>query len=98
VDGEVPNAADDFGVSLVGNKAAFGIGNPDTTISTTSAVNDGLWHHVTATRDSVGGAMNLYFDGALQATTTGPQGAKAAPPALRIGSLQTGVAGGFFFR
>jgi len=40
--------------------------------------------------------MNLYFDGALQATTTGPQGAKAAPPALRIGSLQTGVAGGFF--
>jgi hypothetical protein len=96
VDGEMPNAVDDFGVSLVGNKAAFGVGNPDTTISTSSAVNDGLWHHVTATRDSVSGAMNLYLDGALQATTIGPAGTKAAPPMLRIGSLQTGVAGGFF--
>jgi hypothetical protein len=96
VDGEVPGAANDFGVSLVGNKAAFGVGNSDTTITTTSAVNDGTWHHVTATRDSVSGAMNLYLDGAMQATTTGPQGTRAAPPILRIGSLQTGVAGGFF--
>jgi hypothetical protein len=96
IDGEVPNAADDFGISLVGNKAAFGVGNPDTTISTSSAVNDGLWHHVAATRDSVSGAMDLYLDGTLQATATGPLGAKAAPPMLRIGSLQTGVAGGFF--
>ena len=96
VDGEVPGAADDFGISLLGNNAAFGVGNPDTTISTTTAVNDGNWHHVAATRDSVSGAMNLYLDGALQATTTGPQGTKAAPTALRIGSLQTGVTGGFF--
>ena len=96
VDGEVPNVADDFGVSLAGGKVAFGVGNPDTTILTSSSVNDGLWHHVTATRNSVSGLMSLYLDGILQASTTGPQGTKAAPDNLRIGSLQTGVAGGFF--
>jgi PA14 domain-containing protein/concanavalin A-like lectin/glucanase superfamily protein/glycosyl hydrolase family 127 (putative beta-L-arabinofuranosidase)/glycosyl hydrolase family 2/beta-L-arabinofuranosidase (glycosyl hydrolase family 127)/3-keto-disaccharide hydrolase/putative Ig domain-containing protein len=96
VDGEVPNVANDFGVSLVGSKVAFGVGNPDTTILTSASVNDGLWHHVTATRDSISGEMDLYLDGTLQATTIGPQGTRAAPPMLRIGSVQTGVAGGFF--
>jgi hypothetical protein len=95
VDGEMPGVADDFGISLVGSKAAFGVGNPDTTIFTTGSVNDGAWHHVTATRDSVSGQMNLYLDGALQATTTGPTGSKTAPTNLRIGSIQTGVSGGF---
>ncbi len=97
VDGEMPGVANDFGTSLIGTKAAFGVGNPDTTITTTSAVNDGQWHHIAATRDSVGGQMQLLVDGALEATTTGPTGSKASPPNLRVGSLQTGVAGGFFF-
>lgn len=96
VDGEMPGGVDDFGVSLVGNKAAFGVGNPDTTIYTTSAVNDDQWHHVTATRDSVSGLMNLYLDGSLQSSGNGPTGSKTAPPNLRIGSLQTGVSGSFF--
>ena len=95
VDGEVAGVADDFGISLVGSKAAFGVGNPDTTILTTSSINDGTWHHLTATRDSVSGQMNLYVDGVWQAGAVGPTGTKASPPNLRIGSLQTGVAGGF---
>lgn len=96
VDGEVGGVTDDFGISLVGNKAAFGVGNPDTTIYTTEAINDGQWHHVAVTRDSVTGQMALYLDGVLEASANGPTGTKAAPPDLRIGSLQTGVAGGFF--
>jgi hypothetical protein len=44
VDGEVAGGMDDFGISLAGNGAAFGVGNPDTTITSTSAVNDGQWH------------------------------------------------------
>jgi hypothetical protein len=95
VDGEVAGVADDFGISLVGNKAAFGVGNPDTTIVTASAINDGAWHHIAATRDSASGQMNLYVDGVWQAGAVGPAGTKASPPNLRIGSLQTGVAGGF---
>jgi O-glycosyl hydrolase len=96
VDGEVSGTVDDFGVALVGGRAALGIGNPDTTITSTGSVNDGQWHHVAATRDAVSGVMQLFIDGALQAATNGPTGTKAAPPFLRIGSIQQGYAGGFF--
>jgi Concanavalin A-like lectin/glucanases superfamily/Beta-L-arabinofuranosidase, GH127 middle domain/Beta-L-arabinofuranosidase, GH127 catalytic domain/3-keto-disaccharide hydrolase/Putative Ig domain len=95
VDGEVAGVKNDFGITLVGNTAAFGVGNPDTTIYTTNSINDGYWHHVSATRDSVSGQMRLYLDGNLQATGPGPPGTRTAPPSLRIGSVQTGVAGGF---
>ena len=96
VDGEVAGVTDDFGVALSGNNAAFGVGRPDTTIHSVNPINDGLWHHVAATRDSASGLMNLYLDGLWESGTNGPVGTKAAPPSLRIGSLQTGVAGGFF--
>lgn len=96
VDGEVNGTVDDFGVALVGGKVALGIGNPDTTIVSTNAVNDGQWHHVAATRDDISGQMLIYVDGSLQAATNGPTGTRSAPPALRIGSIQAGYAGGFF--
>jgi len=95
VDGEMAGVVNDFGLTLIGTNAAFGIGNPDTTITTTNAINDGAWHHVTATRDAGSGQMNLYLDGSLQATTTGPTGTKGASTNLRIGALRTLVAGTF---
>ena len=95
VDGEMGGVADDFGLTLIGANAAFGVGNPDTTIVTTNAVNDGSWHHVTATRDYASGQMNLYLDGSLQATTNGPTGTKGASTNLRIGALRTLIAGTF---
>jgi hypothetical protein len=95
VDGEMPGQVDDFGVSLVGNKAAFGVGNPDSTIFSTSAINDGNWHHVAATRNAVTGQMKLYCDGVLQASTNGPTGTKSAASNLKIGALQTLVSGSF---
>ena len=91
VDGEVANVANDFGVSLVGAQAAFGVGNADTTIKSTSNINNGAWHRVAVTRNSSSGAMILYFDGVQQATATGPTGTKNAPANLRIGSLQTNI-------
>lgn len=96
VDGEVAHTTNDFGVSLVGANVALGVGNPDTTIKSTNAVNDGNWHHVAATRDAVSGRMLIYVDGTLQASGLGPIGTRATPPSLRIGSLQTGFTGGFF--
>jgi hypothetical protein len=95
VDGEMASVVNDFGITLIGTNAAFGVGNPDTTIYTTSGISDGAWHHVTATRDATSGQMNLYRDGNLQATTTGPTGTKAASTNLRIGALRTLVAGTF---
>jgi hypothetical protein len=95
VDGEMANVVNDFGITLIGNTAAFGVGNPDTTIATTNAINDGVWHHVTATRDGNSGQMSLFLDGNLQATAAGPAGIKADSSNLRIGALRTLVAGDF---
>ncbi len=95
VDGEMAGVVNDFGITLVGTNAAFGVGNPDTTITTTSSINDGAWHHIAATRDATSGQMNLYRDGVLQATTTGPTGTRGASTNLRIGALRTLVAGDF---
>ncbi|HTR42226.1 MAG TPA: LamG-like jellyroll fold domain-containing protein [Pseudomonadales bacterium] len=94
VDGDVSGTADDFGVSLLGNQAAFGVGNPDTTITSTSAINDGQWHHITATRSAYTGQMQLYVDGTLQATAVGPYGPKIASPSLCLGAINSG--GGYF--
>jgi hypothetical protein len=58
------------------------------------AVNDGTWHHVVATRDSATGATQVYVDGALNASGTGPAG-KLDSPQIRIGDVVGG--GGTFF-
>ncbi len=94
VDGSVSGTADDFGVSLLGNVAAFGVGNPDTTITSTTAINDGKWHHIAATRSAYSGQLQLYVDGVLQASGVGPFGPKTAPPELCLGAIQSG--GGYF--
>ena len=95
VDGEVGGMTTDFGTALVGGNFALGVGQPDTTVTSTNAINDGNWHHVAGTWNLLSGAMNVYVDGVLSARGTGPTGARAAPPSLRIGSIQTGVGGGF---
>jgi uncharacterized repeat protein (TIGR03806 family) len=95
VDGDVAGASSDFGTSLVGNKFAFGVGNPNTTITSTTSVNDGVWHHLAATRDNGSGQMNLYVDGVLQATANGPTEPRLAATVLRIGAIQSGGSGSF---
>jgi hypothetical protein len=90
VDGEVGGVTNDFGTALVGGNFAFGVGNPDVTITSTTTVNDGNWHHVAATRVMSTGAINIYVDGNLEASGTGNTNALTGPPGLTIGSLQTG--------
>src|SRR5262249_31149669 len=58
-------------------------------------INDGSWHHVAATRRAADGQMRIFVDGSLQTTGSGPTAPRAAAPSLRIGSIQTGSAGGF---
>jgi hypothetical protein len=94
VDGDVSGTTGDFGVALVGAKAGFGIGNPDTTLASVKSINDNLWHQIVATRDAGSGAMNLFVDGKLDSSLTGPTGPRTNPPALHIGSILSG--GGFF--
>jgi hypothetical protein len=91
VDGEVGGVQNDFGVALVGAKVGFGVGNPDTTLTSVKSVNDNVWHQVIVTHDAGTGAMTIYIDGALDSSLTGPTGARTTPSNLRFGSLLTGV-------
>ena len=68
VDAEYPGVTNDFGVTLVGSKIAFGVGNPDYTIFSTSDVNTGQWVHVAATRNATSGLMELYINGVLESS------------------------------
>jgi hypothetical protein len=90
VDAEVGGATTDFGTSLLNNKVAFGVGQSDTTIQSQSSINTGSWTHVAVTRNSSSGSMQIYINGALEASGTGPTGSRSAPNAIAIGSLLNG--------
>jgi hypothetical protein len=93
VDGEVSGGAADWGTSVVSGKFVFGVGSPggDVSVTSSTSVNDGQWHHVAATRDTASGAMQVYVDGVLRGSGVGPTGARTAPASLRIGGILTGV-------
>ncbi len=87
IDGEMPNSVNDFGTVIRGNKFGFGIGNPDTTISSISDINDGKWHHCAAARDNTSGKMSIYIDGQLENETSGPTGKRDSTQTLSIGKI-----------
>jgi Concanavalin A-like lectin/glucanases superfamily len=91
VDGECPGVTDDFGTALVGDRFAFGVGRPDTTIQSTTPINDGRWHHVAAVRVRATGALQVFVDGKREAEGTGGKQALTAPTQLTIGQIQTGL-------
>jgi hypothetical protein len=91
VDAEVGGSTSDFGTSLLNGKLAFGVGNPDVTIQSTTTINNGTWYHVAATWDGTTGTMKLYINGVQEATTSGATGTRSAPPGIRIGSIQTAI-------
>lgn len=94
VDGNSSGVANDCGTALLGNKFAFGVGNPDTTILSTSPINDGNWHQCVATRVQATGVISLYVDGNLQATGTGNTNSLNASASLAFGQIESG--GGYF--
>ncbi len=96
VDGYTAASKTDFGTALNGGKFSLGIGNPDTTLTSTVAVNDGNWHHVVATRNSTSGATQIYVDGVLNTSGTAATGSRSAGTNVRIGSIQTGPTAGYF--
>jgi Concanavalin A-like lectin/glucanases superfamily len=91
VDATAGTQTNDFGVTLIGTKAAFGVGAPDTTITSLTSINNGQWHHVVAARNKTSGEMRLYVDGVLEATGTGSTGTLDAASELRLGMLETGL-------
>jgi len=93
VDAEVAGVTNDFGTSLLGDKLAFGVGNPDITIQSVTSVNTGNWIHVAATWNAALHQMKLYINGTLEASTSSFVGVnfRNIPPYIRFGSLQTNI-------
>jgi hypothetical protein len=65
---DVAGSANDFGTSILSSKFAFGVGNPDTTIHSTSDVTTGQWVHVAATRQESNGQIQIFVNGQLEAS------------------------------
>ena len=81
---DVGGVANDWIVGYLNNVASFFTGNPDDTINGTTPLNDGVWHHVVATR-ILGGEKNLYVDGRLENTGFTNSNLLTANPIIEIG-------------
>ncbi len=102
VDGEQPWFTNDFGTSILDNKATLGIGNPsgassEVTISSSTSVVDNTWRHFAATRAKTSGAMEVFLDAASEATGTAINtNSLTAPSSLNIGRSPTGYGPSYF--
>jgi hypothetical protein len=90
IDSEVVGSAADYGITVLNNKIAFGMGTPDTTIQSVATVNDGNWHFAACTRVASSGAMKLYLDTAVAVSGTGATARRNGTTSRAIGRLQTG--------
>ena len=84
--GTNPAGANDFGTSILNNRFAFGVGNPDTTLRSNSTVTTGEWIHVAATRNKAAGEMHVFVNGVDENTTaTTQKGSLTDQATLSIG-------------
>jgi hypothetical protein len=91
VDAEVGGFNNDFGISMGNGKLLFGVGNPDVSVRSKFKINDGLWHHVAATRNKTTGRIVLFIDGIPHDSATGNTASLTAATNIAIGQLQTGI-------
>ena len=91
LDAEVGGSTTDFGISMGSGIIMFGTGSNDTTIRSSSSLNDGNWHYILATRKKSTGVMQLYIDGSLDASITSSNTSSlTAPGNIDIARIQTG--------
>jgi hypothetical protein len=81
---DVGGAANDFAVAMLNNGLSFFTGNPDVTVTSAVAINDGRWHHLVATR-TMGGSVEIFVDGVSRGTTTTNNSPLNANPSIMIG-------------
>jgi hypothetical protein len=94
IDGFTSASGAGFGLWLDGGNVGFRVGKSETVLTSKTAINDGGWHHLVATRDS-GGKMQLYIDAKLDGEVSGPAAGKETPKKLEIGA-QNGSVGSFY--
>jgi hypothetical protein len=89
IDGDVPGPAEDFGLSLMGDNAAAGVGRDGKVVRSTTPINDGDWHHVAVTRNAGTGRLGIYVDGNFEDDRQAPRGRKDAASQLTVGCIQS---------
>jgi hypothetical protein len=96
---DVGGGNNDFAVSILNDKVAFGVGNPptdDLMITSTSVVTTGQWVHVAATRTRATGALQVLVNGVLeQELGSSPQVASLTASALLTIGRNTSSGAGF---
>jgi Concanavalin A-like lectin/glucanases superfamily len=76
---------DDFGAGILSNKFQMTIGNPDTSVRSTSDVTTNEWVHVAASRTRATGLVLVFVNGVLEASKTGNTNALSASTTMSIG-------------
>ena len=82
IDGDYSSYTSDFGLGITGGRIVWGIGNGNNSIYgdgdiervSANTYSDGIWHYVTATRNTTTGALNIYVDGTLDTDPSSIQG------------------------
>src|SRR5262249_39643068 len=67
---DVPGVHNDFGVSVLNGQLAFGTGNPDVTVTSTSTITTGNWVHVAVTRVRSTGVIKVFVNGVEEGSRT----------------------------
>ncbi len=81
---DVGGSANDFVVAMLNNGLSFFTGNPDVSVTSAVAINDGRWHHLVATRNQ-GATVEIFVDGVARGTTTTNNNALNGNPSIMIG-------------
>jgi len=81
----VTGEADDFGTAVLNDHFAFGTGNPDTVIESTSEVTTGEWVHVAAVRERSTGTIRVLVNGVEERSTNASKRPLDAPQHIDIG-------------
>jgi hypothetical protein len=90
---EAAGSGNDINWGYIDGSGHIGVAVGDSgSVLSANPINDGQWHHIGLTRDSVGGTVNVYVDGALSATGLLEVGAKTTPFYL-IGGLSDETGG-----
>jgi len=82
---DVGGAANDFVLAMLNDGLSFFTGNPDISVTSATAINDGVWHHLVATRTQ-GANVEIFIDGVSRGTTTTNNNPLDGNPSIMIGA------------
>ena len=86
IDADLVGSANDFSSEVLNGGFAFGVGNPNITLQSTSAVATGQWVHVAASRNEATGELRLFVNGTLEGSiVSSNRGALDQPSTISIG-------------